>query len=349
MEMTRESASAGGDGLVLVTYEDRATDVIGLKLLVASLRRYGGDYRLICYCPAAWVEFVRWASQFAKIEVRDSTTLSVRGWEVKPALLQMVLAEGNSRVTWIDSDILLAKPLNLELVRSNGDALVATEECHCHDARGVPDRAALAGFGSARRFGSSINSGIVAVTTQHLPLLSAWQACMSGSDFQGAQREPFYHRPLHLRSDQDVLDALLGSEQFAQVPIVQLRAGGDIAQCWGLDGFSFGERMHALVRGSPPLLHAQGPKPWRPPPDADWVARVALELSPYSAAARRLRGDVDEPIDWTRPRSPLARLFMVLGFGNATLAGAWFILFVRAGSFTLNLVRRAVGRKLSPT
>ena len=59
-------------------------------------------------------------------------------------------------------------------------------------------------------------------------------------------------------SDQDVLNALLGSEEFACLPIRILKTGLDVIHSGGALAYSLSERLRGLVRPIPPFVHETG-------------------------------------------------------------------------------------------
>jgi hypothetical protein len=148
--------------------------------------------------------------------------------------------------------------------------------------------------------------------------------------YRAAQDKPWYMRPPHLLGDQDVLEALLASTEFSHVPVAVLSRRRDIAQCHGPSDYAPLDRFRALVRGSgpPPLIRAQGQKPWindvepsvrssRRDEIKGYYARLHHELSPYTAVANDYRGDVDEDMAWVEPRTGPGRVMAKLSRGNA--------------------------------
>ncbi|MFZ4647553.1 MAG: hypothetical protein ACOYNP_17490, partial [Gemmataceae bacterium] len=70
------------------------------------------------------------------------------------------------------------------------------------------------------------------------------------------QTKPFNQRPRHMLSDQDVLFSILGSSEFADIPIRILRDGTDILHCGGALGYSFQRRIEDVFKPVPTFLHA---------------------------------------------------------------------------------------------
>ena len=126
-------------------------------------------------------------------------------------------------------------------------------------------------------------------------------------------------------SDQDVLTALLSSEEFHTVPVKLLRRGSGIIQYFGKFGFTLAERVTCMLRGMPIFIHSQHWKPWLASADAKpegfrgKIHDAYRDLSPYTLTAKALA-----PIQtdsWTRPRSKLSFILRWLGFGFPQLVG----------------------------
>ena len=104
-------------------------------------------------------------------------------------------------------------------------------------------------------------------------------------------------------SDQDVLTALLASEEFAWVPLRFLLRGKDIVQYFGPYGYTLRERLIHLSGRRPAFIHSQGPKPWLWKKGRNQAAqRAKLPLRSLSRAfALYARGS---KIQAARSRSP---------------------------------------------
>jgi hypothetical protein len=83
-----------------------------------------------------------------------------------------------------------------------------------------------------------------------------------------------------------------------------------------------------LVFGLPPLIHAQGRKPWdySEPPDfrrnlKHYYEAVYLELSPYTYVARDYRASLDQSCAWMEMRTLPGRIWAALARGEPTVAG----------------------------
>jgi hypothetical protein len=168
------------------------------------------------------------------------------------------------------------------------------------------------------------------VTPAHVELLEAWRAMLDAESYRAAKSLSYPDRPMHQKGDQDVLDALINSSAYSEVPVVMLRRGIEIAQCHGPAGYSPMERMRSLARGNglPRIVHAQAEKPWeRKPHRRDsvaswaWSAYLALhaDLSPYTVTASQYATEIGEPADWLAPSTRLGTILRKASRGNAVL------------------------------
>jgi len=126
-------------------------------------------------------------------------------------------------------------------------------------------------------------------------------------------------------SDQDVLTALLSSEEFHDVPVKILRRGYDIIQYYEQMGFTVAERIIWTLRGMPTFLHQQGWKPWLANPDEKLkglggrIVSAYQDLSPYTTTAIALNSAAIHP--WMSTRSKLSSMLRVVGLGYPPLTG----------------------------
>jgi hypothetical protein len=304
-------------------YEDRPSVLTGMKLAVLSLIQHSPGLRIIAFAPGAPESFLTWAAGLPELEVRTSRDNIVGdGWGVKASVLLSVLSEGHSPVTWFDTDIIACGDVQARLDAIDAGAIVATQEYFWGHRQGDPQRTTGLGLTVGRIFPSTINTGLLRASSEHRDLLEDWAAILGGKQFRAAQKLSALERPLHYWGDQETLTGLLGSEQYAEVPVVQLKRGVEIAQCFGPSGFTVRERLQ-MGRRQPLLIHAMGAKPWsrRPPARSalsaqrigGYVQSVHQELSPYVAAARAYRGVVQDDVGWmsasTLPARVLSRAF----------------------------------------
>jgi hypothetical protein len=184
-----------------------------------------------------------------------------------------------------------------------------------------------------REFHRTLNSAILRVTSAHIPLLERWRELLADAQYTYWQNRPYKERPIQFCSDQDVLNALLGSVEFAAVPVRLLRTGREIVHCGAATSYSAGERMRGLFRGIPPLVHIEATKPWMmfhdslsiSHPNLAWrYVLLVQQLSLYRAIAATYREEVGLPCDWLDYWTITGRVFWALGLGNHAFRGLPF-------------------------
>jgi len=300
-------------------YEDRPSDLIGLKLLALSLSRFCPGASLELTVPGAPEAFVRWAAARPNVVLRAEPIAGRSGYDIKPYLLLRLLASGERGAIWIDSDIIVTADVQRFFNGLEDSTILVAEEYFGARAQGGTTRTEGFGLPIGRRLPSTVNSCVVRVTPEHRPLLMAWDALLSSAAYRSAQAKPWDERPLYMLGDQDVLTALLGSAEFMDVPIRWLRRGAEIAHCFQYGGYAAHERLrNVLRRRTPAFVHSQGQKPWRPPGGS---STLHLELSPYTLAALDYVNEIGEEAAWASPTIPLAGLLRRLFRGDLTAPG----------------------------
>lgn len=303
--------------MILCTYEDRPTDLTALKLLVLSLARHCPDLRIQVTCPVATPAFTAWMARQPNADLFHRPSLRGRGFNVKPLLLLEALAH-DPEATWIDADIIVRSDFRALWPDLPPRAVGATQEFYWGAHQGGTQRTAAWGLDVGRVLPCTVNSCVVRVTHEHRTLLRRWIELLHSPAYRAAQQQPWTRRPVHLLGDQEVLTALLGSREFADVPIRLLRRGAEIVQNGGAAGYTVAERLANVLsgRGLPPLIHAQGRKPWNPAP---WHERMHLQLSPYTAEARAYRELLDEDVGWMDVATLPGRVCRLLTGGEPSL------------------------------
>jgi hypothetical protein len=177
-----------------------------------------------------------------------------------------------------------------------------------------------------RKVPFTLNTGVLRITQQHQALLQRWCDLLGSPAYEKAQRQFWYERPAHLVGDQDVLTALLGSSEFADVPLHILRRGTGVIQYFGFSAYTLVERWQTLRHGLPAFIHCQGWKPWhiRRQHTGDLKQRLQqcyIGLSPYMQLARVLRYQLDEQPDWLVSISWTSRLGHLIGLYHPALVG----------------------------
>jgi len=174
----------------------------------------------------------------------------------------------------------------------------------------------------------ALNTGVIRVTLKHETLLRAWMELLDSDTYRTAQGLHWASRPKHMLSDQDALTALLGSVEFANIPLRVLQRGRDIIQYFGFSAYTTAERLRNLFFGTPLFLHCQGWKPWeaRASSAEYWGAKaflrqLLLDLAPYQLIAQRYADRLGQPVPWLEKRSRTACFLLLLGCGKPALTG----------------------------
>jgi hypothetical protein len=313
---------------VVCVHEDRAHCLTGAKISVLSLRAHCPDLPVIVSCPTAEPAFIEWINRHPGVTLASYPETKNCAWNVKPTVLLRLLDEGYPEVIWVDSDIVAHGDVLTALTRRTPETFGATEETYWGQNQGGTARTTAWGLIPGREMPCTVNSGVLRVTTEHVQLLKDWQCMLKHPVYVRAQALPWYERPLHMITDQEVLTALLGAKEYAHVPLALLKRGVDIAQCMGPGGFTPWERIGALSKGLPALLHSMGVKPWTRAPKPPAIALNAsslrryyeylhVELTPYVQEAKKYGAALEEhDLRWLEVSSIPARLMAAATFSS---------------------------------
>jgi hypothetical protein len=302
----------------IVIYEDRPCDTIGVKLLLLSLAEHEPQSDIHLYIPGMPRALTSWAGTRPGVRMCDASELTAHGWDVKPTLLLEILRQGYPEAIWLDSDVILTRPLRPVLAAVEPGAFVCAQEQPWPRAAGSRARTQAWGLRPGTDLPVTVNTGVLRATRDHVALLTDWQQLLEHPAYLAAQQRPCQLRPRHLMSDQDALTALLGSEPHRSVLTHSLRSGVDIAQCYGPDGYASSDRVRRAFRSLPPIIHAQLDKPWR----ATKGRPVHLELCPYRYAAQDYVDNLTPPErGWLHLHSRAARILHRASGGDPSLAG----------------------------
>jgi hypothetical protein len=311
-------------GPVLCLHEDRPKSLIGAKLAILSVRARCPELPILLSCPEPPDDLLKWAETVSRLQVASWPELRNEGWNVKATLLLRLLDAGFEQVIWLDSDIIVHRDILTEIVALPLETFCAIEETYWGQTQGTAPRTKAWGFEVARSLNSTVNSGVLRATRFHIPLLKAWMQLLQHPKYRAAQAVGVpTDCPLHMVTDQDALTALIGSRDFADVRVLLLKRGRDIAQCHGSGGFTPWERARCVVKGLPSLVHSMGPKPWNrdaSPPAVrlnasalrKWLEYLHMELFPYSVLAQDYADATGEDLHWARPVSVPGKLSSVL-------------------------------------
>jgi hypothetical protein len=284
-------------GRIVCIAENQAWCVSGVRLLIASLARHSPDLAVHLFFPNPPAEFQAFLRRYPAVAInRHPLAGEWRSYDIKPTAMRTLLTAGHDDVLWIDSDILVTRGIRPLFADLPAGLIVATEEALCSN-HGDADalRTRLWGFAVGRVLGCTVNTGVVRLGADHLPLVAEWARLLGTETYRAAQRLPWDQRSPHLLGDQEVFTALLGSSNFTSFPVRLLWRGIDIVQFFGSTGYTVRERIGHLRR-PPAFIHAQGAKPWARVAGsskagaANRFLRAYADLSPYAAAARAYPG-----------------------------------------------------------
>lgn len=298
-------------------FEDREECALGVKLLALSAGKHEPTWMIHAFVRNLGQQDLNWLASQPNVKLRTEIPTLQKGWNVKPSLLRLLLIETGGPVLWCDSDIILSSPVSGILDRLSISTFVATEEYGWGRQKGSKQRVQGWGFKESRPLVRTVNSCFMRMSSCHLPLLGAWDSALSVPDYVQAQSRTWDQRPLHLMGDQDVLTALLASKEHADIPLYLLRNGKHIAQCFEEDGYTVHDRLlNAISRRVPPLVHAQGGKPWK-----SGVRASYQQLSPYGPIALPYLKSASLPSGWVSADDKATKLMDAIAFRSPNLRG----------------------------
>src|SRR3954453_22572248 len=108
-------------------YEDRATDMVAVKLLVASRRRNSPGFEIEVTIPQPSDAIRSWFAARPAVRLRSDHDSKRSGYNVKAAVLAKALEETDSAL-WIDSDIIVTGDLRPVFAAAGPDTLAVSEE-----------------------------------------------------------------------------------------------------------------------------------------------------------------------------------------------------------------------------
>ena len=301
-----------------------------LRILLSSLSLHYPPAHIHLFLSSPTNDLLDFIAQLDLIvEVHEFPVVGL-GYNVKPFVLAQLLRSNINRILWLDSDIIVSACFRKFVQTLRRGVLEISEEMlgRFHDNSGV-NRTSSWGFSVQRYFPFALNTGVLFVDQSHLDLMVKWSELLSSGSYQDAQSLQWDERPDHLLGDQDVLCALLGSEEFSAIEVHVLRRGEGIIQFSGPYGYTLRERMFHLLRGPPPFVHSLGEKPWLAKRMGvsffDRFCYFYSGCSPYIFLARKRQAALIDR-SWLEPRNFADRFFRLLGFGSMPLTGLPFAL-----------------------
>lgn len=298
-----------------LTFEDREQDLPALMLLAVSLQRTAPGSRLHLPARDLGPKALDWMGRQPNVVLHRDLWAEDTFWNIKPYLLEQMLARGIKRITWLDADLMLtADPSGFFKGLSDDTILVAQEGFRSRFA-GTGGRTLSIGRAIARELGYTVNSCVVSVTARHQPLLARWKSFLRSDLYQSADKR-------FIVGDQDVLGGLLGSDEFAQVPVAALKTGRDIAHDMLPGDFGAFQRIATLRHGEPRFVHAQGRKTWRYAVGSADANALQSQLSLHRHWAKTHRDDLpSDQSAWITSDGALARVLLGLFPKSPSLRG----------------------------
>lgn len=312
---------------VVCLYEDRPTQVAGLKILLLTLQRQCPEWPVRLRFPGISDSFRTWLRRFSQLSLQEEPLASSHSYNVKPAVLLDGLNAGHASCLWLDTDVCLNRSIDF-IAAVPPDAIVVTQDPWEY-RDGSTHRSATWGLSSGRSLPGPLNTAVVRVTRHHERLLHAWQSAISTERYLHEQTKPTPLRDQHMLGDQDALSALLASEEFSSIPVRRLKHPTEILQHHGAAAYGPVQRGLNILHGMPPLIHAMGSvKPWNMPDrphvlrsPSDYYERCYLELSPYVHLARRFRAALEEGVGWLEIRTLYGMAGTVAACNRPSLKG----------------------------
>jgi len=300
-----------GEESCFLTYEDRADAFLGVQLLALSLSRYATrNPRLIVYgrpgkTPDWFREWAREVPLQIRIDVREHPHDHLTGWNVKARLILDCFHEGFSRVTWLDSDMIVNRPIEDFFDRFGRAFVLASEP-------GVPDRrrTEFLGLDYEEPLAFCPNTCIIQASRDHEPLLTEWVRLIESERYQEIQAANYVDRPVFMVSDQDVLAGILASSKARGLGAKRVAFVSHAKDILQYGSVSIREVLRRWRGLEDRFVHNQGLKPWWVRPDQSLDTRTKFELSPYLYLARQYRRGMspEADLDWLDTSTGLGRL-----------------------------------------
>lgn len=306
--------------------EDR--EDTGLRLAIVTLHKFCPGETVILYRPTSSPEFLEWLKSYSAVKLIPFLPEGAKSWNCKPHVMIPLLEQGYEEVIWLDSDILLTRNPNFLFDSSPPELLIGTEEPPSQPYQGSKIRTAWWNLPLGRSYYNTLNSCVVRTTRHHLPLLYRWRELLHDPRYVYLQEQPLRARPLYMMSDQDVLNAIIGSKEFESVPVHLLRAGRDVIHTGRILGHSLSAALASLAHRIPPFLHGTGAKPWyvfdssfrtNHTAGHTFLRRLLQEISPYLRESRKYRIQVGVDCPWMSKHSLLGVLLRGIGLGHFAL------------------------------
>ncbi|HLG97629.1 MAG TPA: hypothetical protein VKX49_15045 [Bryobacteraceae bacterium] len=310
--------------------EDRTDHETGLRLAILSLVQHCPGAPVYVYKPPAESRFAEWVKQFPQVTWFPHRPAGSHAWNCKPQALKPLLDRGHRDAVWLDADLVVTRDCCPHFERLDESVIGVAQEPASLDYQGTAVRTRAWKLPVGRSLEFTLNSSVVRVTGRHRALLTRWAELVNDPQYIACQKLTLEERPIHMAGDQDVLNALLGSSEFADIPLHVFRSAIDIIHAGGALGYSAGERIRGLFRPKPTFFHATAGKPWlwlggesywSQRNFFSWHRRLLQETSPYLFEVRRYRDQLGEDAAWMDWRTGTGTVLRCLGLGHFALRG----------------------------
>jgi hypothetical protein len=338
--------------------EDRADLETGLRLAILSLATHCPATPVYVYRPPGDSQFGEWVRQFPQVHWIPNVPVGANSWNCKPQALKPVLAEGYRSVVWLDSDVMVTRDCRPLFNQLDERTLAVAQEPASLPFRGTAMRTRAWKLEVRRELPFTLNSSVLRVTKQHVAFLERWIQFLADPQYLAYQSKSLEERPIHMAGDQDILNALIGAPDFAEIPLHVFKSAVDIIHTGGALGYSWNERLRGVLKPKPTFLHATAGKPWLWLGGAPywsernffgWHRRLLQELSPYLFESRRYRSQLGQDTRWMDKRTGTGTLLRLLGFGHFALRGLPLSLAASATDAMKGLSRSVPRAKASPS
>jgi hypothetical protein len=163
--MSFEEAMEQPIPILICLYEDRPYQIPGLKILLMSLNRHCPTWPIRLRFPAVPDSLRTWLNRVPQITLLEEKLPSGGSYDVKPSVLMDGLASGAETCLWLDTDVLVNRPLEFITASSPETIVVAQDPWEYAD--GSTHRSKSWGLASGRALPGPLNSSVVYVTRFH--------------------------------------------------------------------------------------------------------------------------------------------------------------------------------------
>jgi hypothetical protein len=309
--------------------EDRPDCGTGLRLAILSLTEHCPDAPVYVYRPGD-PRFADWVRKFPQVNFIPHTPPGANSWNCKPQVLKPALEQGFRSAVWLDSDIIVTRDCRRIFRDMEEGTLAVAQEPASLGHRGTAMRTRAWNLEVRRELPFTLNSSVLRVGKDHMALLERWIQFLADPQYLACQALSLEERPIHMAGDQDILNALIGAPEFADIPLHVFPSAVDIIHTGGALGYSSKERLLGVLKPKPTFLHATAGKPWLWLGGAPywsqrnffgWHRRLLQETSPYLFESRRYRSQLGEETRWMDTRTGTGTLLRLLGLGHFALRG----------------------------